>query len=221
MAGLPIAEPKAKGVSLGVSIKGGNQMRKVVLSMMVTLDGYGAGPHDEMDWLPPFNNEALWKDLHADMWKALNKVDTILLGRVTYQIWEKYWPAAGANPASTKNDRDFAKFADETEKIVFSRTLDKVEWENTRLVTCNIAEEIAKLKEQPGKDIALAGGPGIARTFMSRGLVDDYKFLVSPVALGDGKPLFKGIESRLKLKLIDTKVYKSGIVGLHYEPVRA
>ena len=195
-------------------------MKKVILSMMVTLDGYGTGPNDAMDWLPPFDNEALWKDLHADMWKNLRKVDTLLLGRVTYQIWEKYWPAAGANPASCENDRDFSKYAEETQKIVFSRTLDKVEWKNTRLVTCSIVDEIAKLKEQPGKDIALVGGPGIARTFMSRGLVDDYHLLVSPVVLGGGKPLFAGVEGRLKLRLIDSKVYKSGIVELHYEPAR-
>lgn len=194
-------------------------MRKVILSMMMSLDGFVAGPNDEMDWLPPFNDEALWKDMHKQMWENLRSVDTLLLGRATYRIWETYWPAATTNPASTKNDLDFSRYADETQKVVFSRTLENVSWKNTRLVKENIAEEISKLKERPGKNLALAGGAGIAQTFIRLGLIDDYLLLVHPVILGRGKPLFKGLENRIKLKLVETTRLRPEVVELHYRPL--
>jgi len=186
--------------------------------MMVTLDGFIAGPNDEMDWLPPFNDEELWKDLHEEMWNQLKSVDTFLLGRVTYQIWEKYWPAAATNPSSTKSDIKFSHFADKTHKVVFSRTLEKPEWRNTRVVKGNIAEEISKMKQQPGKNLALVGGARIAQTFMKLGLIDEYLITVHPVVLGRGKPLFKDLSDRQKLKLITTKTFRSGAVEVHYQP---
>jgi dihydrofolate reductase len=184
----------------------------------MTLDGFSTGPNGEMDWLPPFNNEELWRDLHEEMWNNLRTVDTLLLGRVTYQIWEKYWPAAATNPSSTKNDIEFSRYAEETQKIVFSNTLDKVEWKNTRLVKENIAEEILKMKQQPGKNMVVAGGAGIAQTFMRLGLIDEYLITVHPVILGKGKPLFGNLNGRIKLKLLGAKTYTSGAVGLHYQP---
>lgn len=198
-------------------------MRKVILAMQMTLDGFSTGPNGEMDWLPPFNNEELWKDLHEEMWNQLRTVDTLLLGRVTYQIWEKYWPAAATNPSSTKNDIEFSRFADETQKIVFSNTLEKVEWKNTRLVKGNIAEEIMKMKQQPGKNMVVAGGAGIAQAFMKLGLIDEYQITVHPVVLGNGKPLFKDLNDRIKLKLLRTRALNSGAVLLHYKisPKRA
>src|SRR5688572_24077028 len=177
-------------------------MRKVVLAMMVTLDGFAVGPKEEMDWLPPFNDEALWKDIHEEMWSQLRSVDTLLLGRVTYKIWETYWPAAATNPSSTRSDIEFSRYADRTQKVVFSKTLEKVEWKNTRLVKGNIAEEIAKMKRQPGKNLALVGGPGIAQTFMKLGLIDEYQITVHPVILGGGNPLFRDVGERRRLRLV-------------------
>lgn len=188
--------------------------------MMMSLDGFIAGPNDEMDWLPDFKNEELWEEMHAEMWKQLRTVDTILLGRLTYQIWERYWPAAATDPSSTKNDIEFSRYADETPKVVFSKTLDNVKWQNTRLIKDNIAEEIAKMKQRPGKDLALAGGAGIAQTFTNLGLIDRYRLLVHPVVLGKGKPLFKDIKTRIKLRLVNMMTYKNGVVGLDYEPDR-
>ncbi|HLE53898.1 MAG TPA: dihydrofolate reductase family protein [Thermoplasmata archaeon] len=195
-------------------------MRKIVLPMMMTLDGFVAGPNGEMDWLPPFDDGALWEDLHEEMWTKLRSVDTLLLGRVTYQIWETFWPAAGSNPRSTKSDIEFSRFADRTQKVVFSKTLDKVEWKNTKLVRGDIAEEVSRLKEPPGKDLALAGGAGIAQTFMKLGLIDEYLITVHPVILGKGKLLFRNPGDRQKLRLVGTKRFRSGAVGLRYEPVR-
>lgn len=91
-------------------------MRKIVLSMQMTLDGFSTGPNDEMDYLPPFNDENMWKDLHEEMWRNLDAADTFILGRKTYQIWEKYWPAAATNPQSSESDKKFSKYADETQK---------------------------------------------------------------------------------------------------------
>ncbi|MDD1743721.1 MAG: dihydrofolate reductase family protein, partial [Methanomassiliicoccales archaeon] len=139
-------------------------MRKVILGMMMSLDGYAAGPNDEMDWLPPFNDESLWEDAHEEMWKVLDSADTILLGRKTFQIWENYWPAAGKNPSSSESDKRFSRYADETEKVVLSNTLGKTEWNNSRVVGGgDVAREIQKLKQGQGKNIAVAGGAGLAR----------------------------------------------------------
>jgi dihydrofolate reductase len=187
---------------------------------MMSIDGCIAGQNDEMDWLPPFNDETLWEDIHEEMWNQLKKVDTILLGRKTYQVWKKYWPAAGANPSSSKNNINFSRYADETQKIVFSKTLEKAEWNNTRLIKNNITEEISNLKQLPGKNISLAGGAGIAQTFMNLDLIDEYVFTVHPVILGKGKFLFKNIMDRKRLKLIGTKSYKSKAIELHYQAIK-
>jgi dihydrofolate reductase len=188
--------------------------------MQMTLDGFSTGPNDEMDYLPPFTNEKMWKDLHEEMWKNLEAADTFILGRRTYQIWEKYWPAATSNPQSTESDKRFSRFADETQKIVISNTLDRVEWKNTKLIKDNIAEEIQKLKQQPGKNLIVAGGATIAQTLASLGLIDEYLIVVHPVILGKGKLLLKDLNVRQKLKLIGTRTFNSGAVELSYSKIR-
>jgi dihydrofolate reductase len=189
--------------------------------MQMTLDGFSTGPNGEMDWLPPFNNEQLWRDLHQEMWNQLTNVDTFLLGRKTYQIWEQYWPAAGKNPQSIESDRRFSAFADQTQKVVFSTTLEKVNWENSRLIKENIADEVVKMKQQPGKNILLAGGAGLAQTFTKLGLIGEYQITVHPVILGRGQLLFKDLNVLRKLRLKGTKNYSMGAVGLYYEPAEA
>ena len=194
-------------------------MRKVILSMQMTLDGFSTGPNDEMDYLPLFTNEMMWKDLHEEMWKNLEVADTFILGRRTYQIWEKYWPAAANNPQSSESDKRFSRYADETQKIVISNTLDRVEWKNTKLIKDNISEEIQKIKQQPGKNIVIAGGATIAQTMASLGLIDEYLIVVHPVILGKGKLLLKDLNVRQKLKLIGTKTFNSGAVELSYTKI--
>ncbi len=191
-------------------------MRKVVLGMQMTLDGYSTGPNDEMDYLPSFTNEDLWRDLHQDMWRELDNADTFLLGRKTYQIWEQYWPAVASKPQASESDKRFSQFADQAQKIVFSNTLDKVTWKNTRLIKRNIAEEINKLKQQTGKNLALAGGATLAQAFARLELIDEYKITVHPVILGRGKLLLKDVDLRQQLRLTGTKTYASGAVGLSY-----
>jgi len=187
--------------------------------MQMTLDGFSTGPNDEMDYLPPFNEEKMWDDLHGEMWKNLNAADTFILGRRTYEIWEKYWPAAASNPMSSESDKKFSKYADETDKIVISSTLDKVKWKNTTLLKNNIAEEIQKLKNQPGMNIIVAGGAIVAQTLARLGLIDEYQIVVHPVILGKGKLLLKDLNRRQKLQLIGTKIFNSGAVELIYAKI--
>lgn len=186
-------------------------MRKVIVAMQVTLDGFIEGPNGELDWAMA-EDEETWKD-HFDLMRS---IDTILLGRVMYPAYEKYWLAAPTDPSSTRNEIEYARLADKMQKIVFSKTLEKVEWKTTRIVKDNIKEEILKMKQQPGKDMVLLGGAGLVSTFMNLGLIDEYHFLVNPLVLGGGKPLFKDVTERHKLKLMDTKTFKSGKVALHY-----
>jgi dihydrofolate reductase len=122
------------------------------------------------------------------------------------------------SPSSTRNDIEFSRFAEKTQKIVFSKTLERAEWKNTRLVKENIAEEIARMKQQHGKNMVVAGGAGIAQTFMRLDLIDEYYVTVHPVVLGMGKPLFGNLGDKIKLKLVGTKTFNTGAVELHYQP---
>ncbi len=186
-------------------------MRKVIVAMQVTLDGFIEGPNGELDWAMKEDDET-WQD-HFDLMRS---VDTLLLGRVMYPAYEKYWLAAPTNPSSTKNEIEYARIADKVQKIVFSKTLEKVEWKTTRIVRDHIAEEILKMKQQSGKDMVILGGAGLVSTFMNLGLIDEYHLVVNPVVLGGGKRLFKDVKERHKLKLINAKTFRSGKVVLHY-----
>jgi dihydrofolate reductase len=191
-------------------------MRKMFLAMQTSLDGYAAGPNDEMDWLPPFDDEMLWKTAHEEMWNNLRNVDTMVLGRITYQIWESYWPTARTNPMVSASDRRFSSFAEDTEKIVLSNTLSEARWKNTRLIGGDVKEELLKLKRQSGKDIAVVGGAGLARSVIGTGLIDEYMITVHPVLLGKGKPLFGDLVNPYRLKLLRTRDLGAGSVLLHY-----
>jgi dihydrofolate reductase len=190
-------------------------MRKVILSNMVTLDGFFEGPNKELDWqIVDGENKEYAIDL-------LSKVDALLFGRVTYQLMADYWPAAATNPSTPKSDLEIADKMNNLPKIVFSKTLQEVKWNNSRLVKENIAKEISKMKQQPGKDMVIFGSGSIVSTFMQHGLIDEYRIIVNPIVLGNGNPLFKGINGKQNLKLLNTKVFDSGIVILFYEPAQA
>jgi dihydrofolate reductase len=185
-------------------------MRKLVIFMMVTLDGYFEGPDHEIDW---HNVDAEFNENAVDM---LSHAGVLLFGRVTYQLMVNYWPTEMA----LRDDPIVAERMNSLPKVVFSRTLEKVEWNNTRLVKENAAEEIMKMKETPGKDLVILGSSNLAMTFIEKNLIDEFQIMVNPVVLGSGHPLFNGIVERLKLKLIKTKVFQSGNVMLFYQPDR-
>jgi dihydrofolate reductase len=177
-------------------------MRKVILSMMVTLDGFFAGPNGEIDW--HYADE----EHHRYAVELLGSADALLFGRATYQVMVSYWPSA---PAS-----EIADQMNSLPKIVFSRTLKHVEWKNSRLAGENIAEEVSKMKQAPGKDLVMLGSAALATSVMNLGLIDEYQILVNPIVLGRGKPLFNGLNERHKLTLVRTKPRDSGVVELYY-----
>ncbi len=178
-------------------------MRKVLWQMMMSLDGLMEGPNGELDWHVTGDEFA---EYVAGMPKS---IDTILFGRVTYQMMAQYWPSSTEPEAAMMNDLP---------KLVFSKTLEKVEWKNSRLVKGNIAQEIAKLKQQPGKDIALIGSTDLATTFIRLGLIDEYRIFLNPVVLGRGNPMFKNLKDRMALKLVNSQPFRSGNVLLYYQP---
>jgi len=182
-------------------------MRKIFLFMVVSLDGYYEGPNGDISWHnvdEEFNEFAV---------QQTSEVDTLLFGRKTYEGMASYWPTE----AAINDDPVIAGLMNSLPKIVISTTLDSAEWDNSRLVKENVAEEISKLKQQPGKEIAIFGSSDLAVSLAQMGLVDEYRIMVNPVILGDGKPLFKGAD-KLGLKLIKTRTFKSGNVLLYYEP---
>jgi dihydrofolate reductase len=188
-------------------------MRKVIISNSVTLDGFFEGPNKELDW--HIVDEEV-KEYAIDL---LSNVDPLLFGRVTYQLMADYWPAAATNPSTSKSDLEIAEKMNNLPKIVFSKTLQEVKWNNSSLVKENIVEEISKMKQQSGKDMVIFGSGSIVSTFMQFGLIDEYRIILNPVVLGNGKPLFKGINEKQNLKLLKTEVLGSGVVILYYQPI--
>lgn len=182
-------------------------MRKVIYSMGVSLDGFIAGPDGKIDWSAPD------EELHRFHNQQTRETGAHLLGRRLYEVMT-YWETAEENPSLPEHELEFARIWKDLPKIVFSKTLEKVEG-NARLVRDGIAEEVAKLKEQPGKDLAV-GGAGLASTLIKLGLVDEYRLFVSPVLLGGGTPYFPPLEERIDLELIETQTFGSRVVYLRY-----
>ena len=139
----------------------------------------------------------------------------LLFGRVTYEMMASYWPTNQA----IESDPIVAHLMNTLPKIVFSRTLQKTDWQNTRLVKTDFIKEVSALKEQPGKDLCILGSSDLAVSFLEAGLLDEIRILVNPIVLGAGKPLFKGIKDRLKLKLLKTRIFKNGNILLYYQPI--
>lgn len=155
-------------------------------------------------------------ELHEFATRLLNNVDILLFGRVTYELMESYWPHASEDPNATDSMRQFARKINAMPKIVFSKTLEKAEWNNTELVRNDLAEEVIKLKRESGKYLSV-GGISVCQELMRRGLIDEYWILVQPVIWGKGRRLFDdSTEKKIKLKLMDTKTFVSGVVVLHY-----
>ena len=193
-------------------------MRKVIVSIFLTLDGSFEGPNKELDW-------HVWDDeMEEYMSDLLNNVDTILLGRVAYQLLAEYWPTAIPKTTMPRNPGEEHPFIFEKmntlSKIILSKTLDKVEWKNSTLIKENVKAEILRLKHQPGKDLVLFGGANIASTLLRLGLIDEYRIILNPVILSSGNPFFKDIRDKLSLKLLGTKVFDCGNVLLYYQPVK-
>jgi dihydrofolate reductase len=181
-------------------------MRKVIAAINMTLDGFcdhTAGIPDE--------------EMHQHYNELLSNGGVLVYGRITYQLMESYWPTLVENPTGNKPIDEFAVLIQNIPKIVFSRTLNKVVWNNAKLAKGEVREEILQLREQPGKDI-LVGSPGLIVTLLNLNLVDEFQLNVMPIIIGRGLPLFKNIQDRVNLKLLKTKTFSSGSILLYYEP---
>ena len=180
-------------------------MRKLIAAINMTLDGFcdhTAGIPDD--------------EIHQHYADLLSNADTILYGRITYQLME-YWRTLLEKPSNEKSMNDFAIAINKIPKIVFSHTLKNVEWKSAKLATRDIEEEVLELKQQSGKDI-LVGSRSLIIQLMKLNLIDEYQLCIHPVIAGTGLPLFENIKDRTVLKLIKTKTFSGGAVTLYYEP---
>ena len=182
-------------------------MRKLIYSMTVSLDGFIAGRDGEIDWSAP--DEELFR-FHT---QRVREIDTQLCGRRLYEVMT-YWETADENPSLPDHELEFARIWKDTPKLVFSKTLEKVEG-NARLVRDSVADEVVKLKEQPGNDLEV-GGAGLASSLIELNLIDDYRLFVSPVVLGGGTPCFPALDKRIELELVETRSFGSRVVYVRY-----
>jgi len=178
-------------------------MRRLIVSNVMSLDGFFEGPNHEFNWFTPD------EEFFAYAREMLRSVDTILFGRRTYEHMANYWPSAPRD--------EIADAMNSLPKVVFSSTLENAAWNNTRLIRGNIAEEVTKLKSMPGKDIVVFGSATLASFLLEEGLIDEYRVVLAPLLLGKGNPLFKNIRQTIQLKLQKTRLLRSGVIVVYYQ----
>jgi len=189
-------------------------MRTLKLQVQMTVDGYIAGLNGEMDFM-----EWNWdNELKKYVEDITEPVDCIILGRKLAEGFIPYWATVAANPDNPEFTSG-KKFTD-THKVVFTKTLDKSEWENTVLAKGKLVDEITKLKKQDGKDIIAYGGAAFVSALIKQGLIDEFHLFINPTAIGNGMPIFKELDSKQNLKFVKSTSFDCGIVVLNYEPKR-
>jgi dihydrofolate reductase len=187
-------------------------MQRLIVFNNVTLDGYFAGLDGDISWAESGSDDAEYSAFVAGNASGGGQ---LVLGRVTYELMASFWPT----PAAIESMPVVAKGINRMPKVVFSRTLDKASWNNTRLVKGDLAAEIRKLKQEPGEGMAILGSGSIVAQLAQEGLIDEYQVVVNPVVLGQGRTMFDGIKERLTLKLTQTRAFDNGKIFLCYEPV--
>ena len=184
-------------------------MRRLSVYNSVTLDGYFAGANGDFSWAHRDDPE-----FHEFVEGNARGGGELLFGRITYELTASYWPT----PLAIKNDPVVAARMNDLPKVVFSRTLDKASWKNTKLVKDGLAAAIRKMKQQPGNDMVIFGSGSIIAQLAAEHLIDEYQIVLNPVALGAGRTMFEGIKEKLDLKLTKSRIFKNGNVFLCYEP---
>jgi dihydrofolate reductase len=183
-------------------------VRKLCAFIVQTVDGYYEGPNGEFDWPnvdDEFNEFAI---------EQIDALDLLVFGRRTYEGMAAYWPSTDA----VRDDPAVAERMNAKEKVVFSTTLERAEWNNTRLVRDDLAEEVRKLKDQPGRYIGVFGSIELTKNLVELGLVDELRIMIHPILLGAGHSLLHGLETRVALKLVDSRIFASSNVMLIYAP---
>lgn len=191
--------------------KNNNTMRKLIFFMHTSLDGFVAGLQGEMNWIK------IDDEMFDFVGTMTDKADTALYGRVTYEMMQNYWPDAGKQPNASKHDREHSAWYNRVPKVVLSRTMSENGLENTTIIHDKLAENINQIKKQDGKNILIFGSPRASHSLLSEGLIDEFWLFVNPVLLGQGMPLFSGVNEITELKLLETKTFSSGVIALHYE----
>jgi dihydrofolate reductase len=189
-------------------------MRKVILQEIVSLDGYAAGPNGDVNFIPASTRgDQRWG---AEQTALFDTVDTLLLGRVTYEFFSQFWPSI-----TEGEQKQFADKFNGVSKVVFSRTLERAPWGNWpegKIVRGNPADEVAKLKKQPGKNMLVSGSISIGQALSEANVVDEYHIIVCPVLVGGGRPLFRDASTGRQLELIEAHGLDRGAVSLRYRP---
>ena len=185
-------------------------MRKLIFFMHTSLDSFVAGPNGEMNFITV--NETMF-DFIATM---TAEADTALYGRVTYEMMQGYWPTAGEKPNASKHDIEHSNWYNNVSKVVLSETMHETGLHNTKVIGDQLSDNINKLKQQDGKNILIFGSPGASQSLLNQGLIDEFWLFVNPIILGQGMPLFKDITGTIKLKLVESKTFPSGVIALHY-----
>jgi dihydrofolate reductase len=189
-------------------------MRKLILSLHTTLDGFVAGPNGEMDWIK------LDDELFDMVGKITDEADTGIYGRITYQMMESYWPTAADQPNATKHDIEHATWYKHAEKVVLSTTLQAKHKEKTTIISDDISTEIARMKNQAGRNMVMFGSPTAAHALMEHNLIDEYWLFVNPIMIGEGIPVFANVTDKIKLQCLNTILLPCGVTALHYIVVR-
>ncbi|WP_207514556.1 dihydrofolate reductase family protein [Longitalea luteola] len=188
-------------------------MRKVIVSMNVTLDGFMAASDCGLDWH--------FKSWNEEMARAtaeqLSKADTILLGGITYRGMAQYWNTNPVNMIRPREDLDFASMLNSYPKVVFTKSMTSVSWHNARIAKRELGDEVTELKRREGKDMIVYGSGKIVTALTKLGLVDEFRMWVHPVVIGCGKPVFKELSGILNLQLVKTEIFSSGVVILFYQ----
>jgi dihydrofolate reductase len=185
-------------------------MRKIISFMHISLDGFVAGPNGEMNWIK------VDEEIFDYVGKRIGETDTALYGRVTYQMMENYWPTAGDGPDASKHDIEHSKWYSQAHKIVLSKTMEGAGLNNTTIINDNLLDSINEIKRQSGNEILLFGSPTATHSLIQQNLIDGYWLFVNPIILGQGIPLFADIKDKIKLKLLNTKQFTSGVTALNY-----
>lgn len=186
-------------------------MRRLTVFNNVMLDGFFAGANGDLRWAHKESQDA---EFNAFVAENASGGGELVFGRITYGLMASYWPT----PLAIKNDPVVAEGMNRLPKVVFSRTLDKVSWSNTRLVKGDMAAEVRKMKDQSGKDMAILGSGSVVSQLAQEGLIDVFQIMMNPVILGKGRTMFDGVEKKLNLKLTKTRAFSNGNVLLCYEP---
>jgi dihydrofolate reductase len=185
-------------------------MKKLVLFMHISLDGFVAGPNGEMDWIH------VDEQIFDYVVKLTDQTDIAMYGRKTYQMMDSYWPNAGSKLNASKHDIEHSRWYNRVQKVVISNSLKGKDTFDTKIIGENLIKQVQELKQQDGKNIMIFGSPTASHTLMQYNLIDEYWLFLNPILLGSGIPIFKNINEITQFNLIESKVFASGVVELHY-----